>query len=159
MKKRSKCIPKRQRALGGQLVKDLAIVRHSETGSEHVVVINLRTKRAFLPTVLMVDVIMNHPHRWSVVMSVFLKNGKTETEVLLANSAYYHRDMIERLKQTHGEMLAEPEETELASYGWIGFPAGRDIEPEEAEELYLLALGTTDRGILFDDLPVEEKGP
>ena len=79
------------------------------------------------------------PHKWSILLCCFCENNGEQyikTEQINLASAYYQRDLLEFLRESHNELAESCNQPHLKGLGWIASTDDVDFDLEQAEVLF-----------------------
>lgn len=144
-KRKSKnCNVRRLRRLATTFSADLGIAQINE---EKCHLVDLRRNRKHpSPSKSLISLFTDHPHKWSILLACFCVNGSeryVKTEQINLAAPYYQSDLLEFLKEAHGELARQCNQSHLSGLGWIASTSNVDFDVEQAE-LLLDELGAWD---------------
>lgn len=76
---------------------------------------------------------------WRYVLSVFKRDGSTESSDVISLVKYRQPDLLNFLKDEHARLIRAHQDEGVMSIGWIAICSGEAISEEESDKVYVSA--------------------
>ena len=91
------------------------------------------------PTRSLIAQFSDNPHKWSILLACFCDDGNNKylkTEQINLASAYYQKDLLEFLRDSHNSLAEQCNQKHLRGLGWLASTDDVDFDLEQAELLF-----------------------